>query len=110
MRSRQIRPPIYSMKQSKLRRRRVFRYAVLYFLLFIVFMALLIGPSFAGKAIPLDNIKGSLPDMVKLLFQPTGLNNNDTIGTTETGRGAGALYTGKFPKAPTGAAKSTSAS
>ena len=44
---------------------------MLYFLMFIIFMALIVGPIVAGKYlgkldIPLD------------LLQPTGLNNNDT--------------------------------
>jgi len=43
--SRQIRPPIYSMKQSKLRRRRVIRFAVLYFVMLFVFLALMVAPS-----------------------------------------------------------------
>jgi 1,3-beta-glucan synthase len=70
--SRQIRPPIYSLKQTKLRKRRVIRYAILYFVILIIFVALIAGPLVAGKylkfgaTIPMD------------LLQPTGLNNNDT--------------------------------
>lgn len=84
--SRQIRPPIYSMKQSKLRKRRVWRYAVLYFIMMIVFLALLVGPIVAGSII----LKGTTsltsdPSKTMFLFQPVGLNNNDTNGTTETG-------------------------
>ncbi|RKF54536.1 1,3-beta-glucan synthase component FKS1 [Erysiphe neolycopersici] len=84
--SRQIRPPIYSMKQSKLRKRRVWRYAVLYFLMLIVFLALLVGPIVAGSII-LDGTSSltSDPSKTMFLFQPVGLNNNDTNGTTETG-------------------------
>jgi 1,3-beta-glucan synthase len=75
--SRQIRPPIYSLKQSKLRRRRVWRFAVLYFAMFILFLALLLGPIFAGHLIP-TTFKSSLPSMLEPLFQPTNQTNNDT--------------------------------
>ncbi|KAL2144732.1 hypothetical protein VTI28DRAFT_8670 [Corynascus sepedonium] len=92
--SRQIRPPIYSMKQTKLRRRRVIRYAILYFILFVVFLALIVGPAVAGKYVP-----SSMFDMLKdnsslsSLLQPTGLDNNDTRGRTPTGTAAD-NYTG----------------
>ena len=84
--SRQIRPPIYSMKQSKLRKRRVWRYAVLYFTMLVIALALLIGPIVAGKMIR-DGTKSLTGDPKKLfyLIQPVGLNNNDTNGTVETG-------------------------
>ncbi|POS83510.1 putative 1 [Erysiphe pulchra] len=95
--SRQIRPPIYSMKQSKLRKRRVWRYAVLYFLMLIMFLALLVGPIVAGSII-LDGTSSltSDPSKTMFLFQPVGLNNNDTNGTTETGTAinGGAIETG----------------
>lgn len=45
--SRQIRPPIYTAKQTKLRRRRVIRFSVVYFLLLVVFLALVVGPTVA---------------------------------------------------------------
>jgi 1,3-beta-glucan synthase len=73
--SRQIRPPIYSLKQTKLRKRRVIRYAILYFVLLVVFLAIIVGPIVAGKQLKLD---------VKLpmeLLQPTGFSNNDTTNT-----------------------------
>jgi len=93
--SRQIRPPIYSMKQSKLRRRRVFRYAVLYFVMLVVFLGMIIGPIVAGKNIPTESISGQLQGIK--LFQPTGLNNDDTQGRNMTGTGrdgyTGALQT-----------------
>ena len=44
---------------------------MLYFLMFIIFMALIIGPIVAGKYL------GKL-DIPLQLLQPTGLNNNDT--------------------------------
>jgi 1,3-beta-glucan synthase len=89
--SRQIRPPIYSMKQSKLRKRRVWRFAILYFVMLVVFLALLVGPIVAGKII-LDGTDSLTknPDDLFNLFQPTGQNNNDTRGYTKTGTGTGA--------------------
>jgi 1,3-beta-glucan synthase len=88
--SRQIRPPIYSMKQTKLRRRRVIRYAILYFVLLVVFIALLVGPGVAGKYVP-----SSVFDMLDStkLVQPTGLLNDNTRNRTATGTGA-TDYTG----------------
>ncbi|KAL1884149.1 hypothetical protein VTK73DRAFT_6818 [Phialemonium thermophilum] len=84
--SRQIRPPIYSLKQSKLRRKRVFRYAIMYFLMLVIFVALIVGPIVAGKKIPT-----SLTDKLSSthLMQPVNQNNNDTIGRTDTGFRAG---------------------
>ncbi|KAF2444009.1 glycosyltransferase family 48 protein [Karstenula rhodostoma CBS 690.94] len=70
--SRQIRPPIYSLKQTKLRKRRVIRYAILYFVLLVIFIALVVGPVVAGKFLKMDI------DIPMDLLQPTGLNNNDT--------------------------------
>ncbi|KAI9788617.1 MAG: 1,3-beta-D-glucan synthase [Peltula sp. TS41687] len=76
--SRQIRPPIYSLKQSKLRRRRVIRFAILYFTMLVIFVALIVGPIFAAKYVK------NLPDIPQQLLQPTGKNNNDTT-SEETG-------------------------
>jgi len=47
--SRQIRPPIFSMKQNRLRKRIVRRYATLYFVIFVIFCALIVGPLVAGN-------------------------------------------------------------
>jgi len=82
--SRQIRPPIYSMKQSKLRRRRVWRFAVLYFALCILFLALLVGPIYAGKFV--SNIS-ALANIPMHLLQPSNQSHNDT-GGAQTGTGA----------------------
>jgi len=83
--SRQIRPPIYSLKQSKLRKRRVIRFAILYFIMLIIFVALIVGPIVAGKFF------GKLPKIPMDLLQPTGQNNNDTSNSqTGTGLPAGA--------------------
>jgi len=76
--SRQIRPPIYSLKQSKLRKRRVIRFAILYFVMLIVFLALIIGPVFAKRYV------NNLPTIPLQLLQPTGQNNNDT-SNSQTG-------------------------
>lgn len=80
------------MKQSKLRRRRVWRYALLYFTLLVVFLALIVGPIVAGSKIKdfTKNVQDSLSSTGPLsnLFQPVGLNNNDTRGTNHTGTGA----------------------
>ncbi|KAF4974081.1 hypothetical protein FZEAL_8982 [Fusarium zealandicum] len=89
--SRQIRPPIYSMKQSKLRRRRVIRYAILYFVLLVLFIALIVGPAVAGKYIG-TSISDALKSMPFKLVQPD-LENNNTNGTMQTGTGM-AGYTG----------------
>src|SRR5690349_12143626 len=83
--SRQIRPPIYSMKQTKLRRRRVIRYAILYFVLLVLILALIIGPAVAGSYIPKSVFKISMLED-NHLFQPTGLNNDNTRNETETGK------------------------
>lgn len=72
----------------------MFRYALLYFVLLVLFLVLFIGPSIAGKYVP-----SSVTSMLSStsLVQPTGQNNNDTIGSTQTGTGAadysGALLT-----------------
>ena len=72
------------MKQSKLRKRRIWRYAVLYFVMLIVFLALLVGPIVAGSSILTDSLTKSIP---MNLYQPQGLDNNDTRGRNETGTG-----------------------
>jgi 1,3-beta-glucan synthase len=73
------------MKQSKLRKRRVWRYAVLYFALLILFLALLIGPIVAGSNVLSASL---IKDIPLELYQPVGLNNNDTRNRTQTGTGA----------------------
>lgn len=91
------------MKQTKLRRKRVIRYSILYFLLLIVFVALIVGPAVAGKYVPKD-----VYDMLKDtdLVQPTGLDNDDTRGRTPTGTGAPG-YSGVYTPSTT-AARATS--
>ncbi|CAI6095424.1 hypothetical protein V2G26_015139 [Clonostachys chloroleuca] len=97
--SRQIRPPIYSMKQSKLRRRRVIRFAILYYAMLVLFLILIVGPAVAGqqKAVRTqikslgDSINKSLPDF--RLVQPNNQYRDNTNGTEKTGTGAPG-YTG----------------
>ncbi len=64
---------------------------MLYFFMFIIFMALIIGPIVAGKFL------GKLNIPLQLL-QPTGLNNNDTsnrvTGSALNGLGAAASASG----------------
>ncbi|KKA27206.1 hypothetical protein TD95_002108 [Thielaviopsis punctulata] len=91
--SRQIRPPIYSLKQSKLRRRRVTRYATLYFTLLIVILIVIVGPAIIGQK---NLIKtSSLPSMLtsNKLLQLNHQDNDNTRGRLVTGVRA-ATYTG----------------
>ena len=76
--SRQIRPPIFSMKQNKLRKRMVRKYATLYFGILILFLALVIAPAVAGKNLNLQSLINKLPPFASGLVQPTGQSNNDT--------------------------------
>lgn len=68
----------------------MFRYAALYFVMLVIFVALIAGPLVAGKKIP-SSAFTALKQYA--LVQPTGLNNDDTIGSVQTGTGA-ANYTG----------------
>jgi 1,3-beta-glucan synthase len=52
---------------------------MLYFLMLVVFVALIIGPVVARRFV---NIPSGIP---LDLLQPTGQNNNDTLGRTQTG-------------------------
>lgn len=74
--SRQIRPPIYSLKQTKLRKRRVVRFAILYFAMLVLFLVLLVAPLVARDM----NVASSLKDLgiPMRLLQPLDPNNNDT--------------------------------
>jgi len=90
--SRQIRPPIYSMKQTKLRRRRVVRYAILYFILLVVILALIVAPAVAGKYVP-DSIMNLSILKSTDLMQPIDAEHDDTWGNKPTGTGA-KPYTG----------------
>lgn len=82
------------MKQSRLRKRRVIRFATLYFFLLIVFILLFFGPLIVAR-LNLDLSSISLP---LDLMQPTGQNNNDTFssitGSALVNFGDGAAATG----------------
>ena len=72
---------------------------MLYFFMFIIFMALIVGPIVAGKYLGKLNIPLNL-------LQPTGLNNNDT-SNRQTGS---ALVKGLGGGAATASAAATSLS
>lgn len=78
--SRQIRPPIFSLKQTKLRKRMVKKYASLYFFLLFIFLIALIAPAVAGKNLNTVSIGDKLPSFANGLFQPRWSKgaNNDT--------------------------------
>jgi 1,3-beta-glucan synthase len=92
------------MKQSKLRRKRVFRYSVLYFVMLVIFVALIAGPIAAGKYVP-SSLTSSLKSTN--LVQPTGEDNDDTKGSQMTGTGA-ANYTGVYTRTATMASTTSS--
>jgi len=50
----------------------VIRFAILYFIALIIFVALIAGPAVVGK------LKIKLPSIPMDLMQPTGQKNNDT--------------------------------
>ena len=52
----------------------------------VIFLALIVGPIVAGKHIPESVFKSGDIGGFNLL-QPSGLDNDDTWGTTETGTG-----------------------
>lgn len=81
------------MKQSKLRRRRVIRFAIVYFVLLVVFIALVAGPVYAGKAGLIDSFKSKLDVGSFKLFQDPKVGHNDTSPSpfmTGTHAGGGA--------------------
>jgi 1,3-beta-glucan synthase len=103
------------LKQTKLRKRRVVRYAILYFVLLVVFLALIVGPIIVGEKFTLP----TLPTLPMDILQPTGYNNNDTAatatGTCLQGKcpeydGEGGLGAGGGAAADGGAAATTDAS
>ena len=62
------------------------RYSILYFVLFVLFLGLVIGPAVIGT---MDFMKGvtSKLNLPMNLVQPAHQNNNDTRGYTKTGVG-----------------------
>jgi len=92
------------MKQSRLRKRRVIRFATLYFVLLVVFILLFFGPIIVSKFINLNSF-GSIP---LDLLQPTGQNNNDTFSSV-TGSALNGLGNGGAAATGTGDSGSGSA-
>ncbi|KAG7701329.1 hypothetical protein KL930_000217 [Ogataea haglerorum] len=83
--SRQIRPPIYSLKQARLRKRMVRKYSTLYFGILIIFVVLIAAPAAVGsmKSVDIEKQIGTLPKFAEGLFQPRHQDNNDTgFGTS----------------------------
>lgn len=105
------------MKQSKLRKRRVWRYAALYLAMLVLFVGLIVGPIVATKNISdFANAqfgKSLGPDAQQPLtniLQPVGQDNNDTFGAAHTGTkvpdypsgtGTAAVSVGAVTSAPT---------
>uniref|UniRef100_A0A8H7KDC0 1,3-beta-glucan synthase n=1 Tax=Bionectria ochroleuca TaxID=29856 RepID=A0A8H7KDC0_BIOOC len=91
--SQQIRGPIHSMKRSKLRKRRVVRFAIVYFFFLLLGIGLILAPLLAGKYIP-ASISNIFEDVAGFrLLQPHSQDNDNTNGTQQTGTGM-AGYTG----------------
>lgn len=77
---------------------------MLYFVMLVIFVALIVGPVVARKYV---NIPSGIP---MDLLQPTGQNNNDTLGRTQTGTaliGGGPAATGGKGAGGNGAAAGT---
>ena len=75
--SRQIRPPIFSLKQTRLRKRMIRKYFCLYILILILFVGCIVGPAIAAYHVP-DQIAPDLTGFAHNLFQPRNVNQNDT--------------------------------
>ncbi|KAH6876541.1 1,3-beta-glucan synthase component-domain-containing protein [Thelonectria olida] len=85
--SRHVRAPVYSTKQSKLRQRRVIRWAIIYFIMLVIFLGLIIAPAVVGKYIP-SSVMSLFEDLAGFhLLQPNGQDSNNTNGTQQTGTG-----------------------
>lgn len=67
------------------------RFAILFFFLLVVFVALIAGPIVAAKFLP--DLSGSIP---LELLQPTGQNNNDTSDTVTGTAASGAAATSAY--------------
>ncbi|CCF56073.1 hypothetical protein KAFR_0A06380 [Kazachstania africana CBS 2517] len=75
--SRQIRPPIYSLKQARLRKRMVRKYSCLYFAVLVLFVVCIVAPAVASSYVS-DTIGSSLTGTFHNLIQPRNVSNNDT--------------------------------
>lgn len=111
--SSQIRPPIYSLKQSKLRKRRVVRFAILYFFTLFIFLIIIIAPIVLRNTKQLDSIlSGGIWDSLGVskpssigLLQPLDHGLNDTV-SWYTGSNIPKGYTsGSIPAASEGTGK-----
>lgn len=76
--SRLIRPPIYSLKQAKLRKRIVRKYCSLYFLILVIYVVLIVAPAVASSHVSNTLGNNISIDFAKGIFQPRGVKNNDT--------------------------------
>ena len=75
--SRQIRPPIFSLKQTRLRKRMITKYMTLYMLTLGVFAACIIGPA-VGSSYVSKTFGSDLTGSWKNLIQSRNTSNNDT--------------------------------
>ncbi|EDO14354.1 hypothetical protein Kpol_164p1 [Vanderwaltozyma polyspora DSM 70294] len=75
--SRQIRPPIFSLKQARLRKRMVNKYLTLFVLILGVFAACIIGPAVGSTKVAKD-FGSDLTGPWRNLIQLRNTNNNDT--------------------------------
>ena len=75
--SRLIRPPIYSLHQTKMRKRMVRKYCVLCFTVLLLFVIVIAAPAVAASHVPMD-LGSKFKGQIQGLFQPRGVNNNDT--------------------------------
>lgn len=89
--SRLIRPPIYSLKQAKLRKRMVRKYCSLYFLILVVFVVVIAAPAVASRFIK-PTLGSTLTGTFQGLFQPRHVKNNDTGKQTFYGKSLSITY------------------
>ena len=85
--SRLIRPPIYSLKQARLRKRMVRKYCTLYFAVLILFVIVIVRPAVASGAIDDIEPSGLQDGPFKGLFP-----NQDTRTTTIQAKEAAAMH------------------
>jgi 1,3-beta-glucan synthase len=77
--NRQIRPPIYSLKQARLRKRMIKKYSVLFYTIMVIFIALIAAPAVVGSLKGVDiHATAEFPSFADGLFQPRHQDNNDT--------------------------------
>ncbi|CUM62500.1 uncharacterized protein PRCAT00000051001 [Priceomyces carsonii] len=94
--SRLIRPPIYSLKQARLRKRMVRKYCTLYFAVLVLFVIIIAAPAVAGSKVP-KSLGSTLTGPFSGLFQPRHVDNNDT-GKNRPKSYTWTYYTTKDPK------------